>query len=214
MKIGIIGSGNVGQRLGGGLAALGHEVKMASREPGGDKVKGWVAQSGARASAGTHAEAAAFAELAILATAWEGTESAIRLAGPDRLAGKVVVAATNPLVASPGGVPGLAVGHRDSGGEQVQRWLPRSRVVKCFNIVGNAHMVKPTFPGGPPDMFLCGDDAAAKQTVRELCESLGWPVIDLGGIEGARYLEPLAMVWITYGMRTGSWNHAFKLLCK
>jgi predicted dinucleotide-binding enzyme len=73
----------------------------------------------------------------------------------------------------------------DSGGEQVRRWLPDSRVVKAFNIVGNAHMFHPDFPGGPPDMFLCGNDDAGKATVTEICEALGWPVIDIGDIEGA-----------------------------
>ena len=87
--------------------------------------------------------------------------------------------------------------------------------MKAFNIIGNASMVHPQFPGGPPDMFLCGNDAVAKQTVTEICTAFGWPpAIDLGGIETARYLEPLAMVWIVAGFRTNSWNHAFKLLRK
>jgi len=97
----------------------------------------------------------------------------------------------------------------------VQRWLPKARVVKAFNIVGNASMVQPQFPGGHPDMFLCGNDAAAKETVGDICTAFGWPpVIDLGGIEMSRYLEPLAMIWIVYGFRTNTWNHAFKLLRK
>ncbi len=214
MRIGVLGSGAVGQALGGGLAALGHEIKMGTREPASEKVRAWVAKSGAKTSAGTLAEAAAFAEIAILATMWAGTENALRLAGANHLAGKVVIDATNPLSFKAGGPPGLALGHTDSGGEQVQRWLPDSRVVKAFNIVGNAHMVKPQFPGGPPDMFVCGNDDSAKKTVGEICAALGWPVGDLGGLECARYLEPLAMVWIVHGFRTGTWNHAFKLLRK
>ncbi|HEY6224599.1 MAG TPA: hypothetical protein VIW26_12505 [Gemmatimonadales bacterium] len=146
---------------------------------------------------------------------WSGTENVIRLAGPDNFAGKVVIDTTNPLDSSHGPPPRLAVGFDDSAGEQVQRWLPQARVVKAFNIVGNAFMVQPQFPGGPPDMFICGNDAAAKQTVTDICRSFGWPgALDLGGIEMARYLEPLAMVWIVYGFGTGSWNHAFKLLRK
>jgi len=143
-----------------------------------------------------------------------GTENALTLAGRDRLSGKIVIDTTNPLDFSAGVPPRLALGHTDSAGEQVQRWLPDARVVKCFNIVGHAHMVNPSFPGGPPDMFLCGNNAAAKQAVSELASTLGWPTIDIGGIEGARLLEPLAMLWISHGFQTGAWNHAFRLLRK
>lgn len=212
MKIGILGSGVVGQALGSGFAAQGHDVMMGTREPQSEKVTAWLERAGPHASAGTFAEAAAFAELAVLATLWSGTESALRLAGPANLAGKIVIDATNPLVYSQHGPPTLALGHTDSGGEQVQRWLPGARVVKAFNIIGNAHMVNPSFPGGPPDMFICGDDAAAKRGVEEICMAFGWPVIDIGGLEGARLLEPLAILWVTYGARSGSWDHAFRLL--
>ena len=211
-RIGILGTGDVGQSLGSGFCAEGHEVRMGSRDPGNEKVRQWVAANGPRASAGTFAEAADFAEVAVLATLWTGTENAIRLAGPERLAGKVVIDAVNPLAFKPNAPPELAVGHTDSGGEQVQRWLPAARVVKAFNIVGHAHMVHPRFPGGPPDMFICGNDADAKHVVAEICTSFGWPAIDIGGIEGARLLEPLCLLWVTYAMRGGGGNHAFKLL--
>src|SRR6266508_1494849 len=170
MKIGILGTGDVGQALGSGFVSLGHEVKMGSRDTGNEKARAWVAKTGQRASAATFAEAAAFADLAVLATLWSGTENALRLAGARNLAGKVVIDATNPLLFTPNAPPSLALGHTDSGGEQVQRWLPESRIVKCFNIVGHAHMVHPGFPGGPPDMFLCGNDADAKKTVTEICQ--------------------------------------------
>lgn len=214
MKIGILGTGDVGQALGIGFANLGHEVKMGSRDPNQEKVKAWVNKAGSKASAGTFAEAAAYGELAVLCTIWTGAENAIRLAGPDHLAGKVVIDTTNPLDFSAGIPPKLSVGHTDSAGEQVQRWLPNSRVVKAFNIVGSAHMFKPEFPGGPPDMFICGDDDQAKVTVTDLLQAFGWSVIDIGGIECARYLEPLAMVWIRHFFRVNSVNHAFKLLRK
>ena len=214
MKIGIFGTGEVGQALGTGLVGLGHEVRMGSRDAGNEKARAWVAKTGKRASQGTFADAAAFGDLAVLATLWSGTENALRLADPKNLAGKVVIDATNPLIFKPDAPPGLALGHTDSGGEQVQRWLPQSRVVKCFNIVGHAHFVHPDFPGGPPDMFLCGNDAEAKKTVTEICRALGWPVTDIGGIEGARRLEPICILWVLYGIRTNSWNHAFKLLRK
>ena len=214
MKIGVLGTGDVGRALGGGLAALGHDVKMGAREANNEKARAWAASAGARASAGTFADAAAFADVAILATLWAGTENALRLAGAKNLAGKVVIDATNPLDFSKGMPPTLALGHTDSGGEQVQRWIPAARVVKAFNTVGNAHMVKPQFPGGPPDMFICGNDDDAKKMVGEVCASLGWPTIDVGGIDGARLLEPLCILWGDFGLRTGSWNHAFKMLRK
>jgi 8-hydroxy-5-deazaflavin:NADPH oxidoreductase len=164
-------------------------------------------------SAGSFADAAGFGELLVLATKWDGTENAIKLAGPRNAAGKVVIDVTNPLDFA-SGAPQLAVGYTDSGGERVQRWLPQAKVVKAFNIVGNSAMVNPKFPGGPPDMFIAGNDDGAKRTVADICKAFGWPAADLGGIESARYLEPLAMVWIVYGFRTNTWNHAFKLLRK
>ena len=111
-------------------------------------------------------------------------------------------------------MPQLYAGHTDSLGEQVQRWLPEARVVKAFNTVGNAQMIKPKFPGGPPDMFICGNDDAAKKLVAQISEQFGWGVIDIGGIEGSRYLEPMGMVWVLHGIRTKTWNHAFKMLKK
>jgi len=213
MKIGILGTGDVGRVLGEGFTALGHEVKIGSRDPQKAEVKEWLKKVGTKASAGTFSEAAAFGDIAVLATSWTGTESAIRLAGPQNLAGKVVMDATNPLDFS-AGTPRLSVGHVDSAGEKVQGWLPQSKVVKAFNHVGNAHFIKPQFKDGPPTMFICGNDGGAKKTVTGLLETFGWSVIDIGGIEGSRLLEPLAMLWILYGFRTNTWSHAFKLLRK
>lgn len=214
MKIGILGSGEVGQSLGTGLVSLGHDVKLGSRDAKNPKTVAWAKKAGARASTGTFAEAAAFGEWIFLATLWSGTENAIKLANPKSFAKKIVVDATNPLVFEEGKPPRLALGFDDSGGEQVQRWLPDAKVVKCFNTSGNAHFVKPNFPGGPPDMFLCGNDASARKNVAELCQSFGWGVVDVGDITGARLLEPMCILWVDYGLRTGTWNHAFKLLRK
>ena len=212
--IGVLGTGVVGQTLGAGLAALGHDVKMGSREPGSEKVKAWVEKTGARASSGTFAEAAAFGDIIFLATLGSGTENALNLAGIDALAGKIVIDTTNPLVFAPNAMPALSVGNTDSGGEQVQRWIPEARVVKAFNTVGAPHMVNPSFPGGPPDMFICGDDEDAKRAVTEICSELGWNTIDVGGIEGSRLLEPMCILWVVHGIRSGTWGHAFKLLKK
>lgn len=213
MRIGILGTGDVGRALGSGFAAIGHQVKIGSRDPNNPKIKDWVGRAGAQTSGGTFEQAAAFGEVIVLATLWSGTENALRLAGANNLAGKVLIDATNPLDFStlP---PTLTVGHTDSGGEQVQRCAPGARVVKAFNIVGSAHMFRPDFPGGPPDMFICGNDDGAKKIVATILNEFGWEVNDLGGIERSRYLEPLAMVWIAHGFNTRTWNHAFKLLKK
>jgi predicted dinucleotide-binding enzyme len=214
LRIGILGTGDVGKALGNGFIALGHEVMMGSRDAKNEKAVAWASTSGINASTGTFADAAKFGEVVVLALAWAGAENAIKLAGPENFAGKVVIDAINPLVFEPGKGPALEIGHTDSAGEHVQRWLPSARVVKAFNIVGNAHMFKPDFPGGPPDMYICGNDAAAKQTVTGILKDFGWPTIDIGGIEGSRLLEPLCILWVGYGLQTGTWNHAFKLLRK
>lgn len=214
MKIGILGTGDVGKALGNGFIKYGYKVKMGSRDPNNIKMKEWVEKAGTMASGGTFAEASEFGDIIILATLWAGTDNVIKLADPQNLVRKVVIDATNPLDFSKGMPPSLALGHTDSGGEQVQRWLPNSYVVKAFNIVGNANMVNPDFECGPPDMFICGNDITAKNTVTEILKQFGWNVIDIGGIDGSRLLEPLCILWVIYGLKTNSWNHAFKLLKK
>jgi predicted dinucleotide-binding enzyme len=185
---------------------------MGSRDPGSDKVRAWVSRTGSNASAGTLKETAAFGELNVLATPWSAAENALRLAGEQNLAGKVLIDVTNLPVFQEGRPPSLALGNTDSGGEQVQRWLPDTRVVKAFNTVGNQLMFRPSFADGPPDMFICGNDVDAKRVVTDVLRDFGWPAIDIGGIEGARLLEPLALLWILYGIQNGNRNHAFKLL--
>lgn len=211
MRIGVLGSGVVGRTLAAGLHGKGHDVAIGSRDP--SKLDEWAGADGAGVATGTFADAAAHGELLILATLWDGTENALRLAG-DAVGGKVLIDATNPLAYGEAPPPGLALGFDDSGGEQVQRWVPDARVVKGLNIVGAGHMIDPDFPDGPPDMFICGNDDEAKRTVAELLAQMGWPVTDIGGIEGARLLESLAMLWVVCGFRSGSWNHAFRLLRK
>jgi len=211
VKVGVLGSGDVGKVLAGGFLKLGHEVRIGSRSP--EKLKEWAAGAGDGASTGTFAEAAEFGDIIVLATHGEGTQSAIEMAGAANFDGKVVIDATNPLDFSSGG-PQLSIGLNDSLGERVQRWLPKARVVKAFNTVGNAHMIDPQFPGGPPTMFIGGNDADAKKLVTQVCEAWGWEVAALGGIDASRYLEPMCMAWVVYGIRTGTWNHAFKLLKK
>jgi predicted dinucleotide-binding enzyme len=213
--VGILGTGDVGKALAAGFLTIGWDVKMGTRDPQSEKVQTWVKSAGAHASAGTFAEAAGFGDVLVLCTAWTGAESAIQLAGPDRFAGKVVIDATNPLDFSGGGMPTLSVAGLDSAGERVQRWLPQARVVKAWNYIGNAHMFRPSFKTGKPDLFLAGNDTEAKRTVGEIGQSFGWPApVDLGGIESARYLEALAMVWIVNYFRTRDGNNALAFVRK
>jgi hypothetical protein len=224
MKIGIIGSGDVGRRLADGLLQLGHQVKVGTRDTSKKEVIEWSGKHRKKggekesdnASIGSFAEAASFGEdLVVLSTSWSGTANALQMAGPSNMTDKVVIDTTNPLDFSQGLPPRMAVGHTDSAAEINQRSLPGSKVVKAFNIIGNPHMVHPDFPGGPPTMFICGNDEKAKKMVTEsILTPFGWETIDIGGIEGARLLEPLAMLWITHYFRTGTGNHAFKFLRK
>jgi predicted dinucleotide-binding enzyme len=186
-------------------------VTIGSRDR--DKLRDWASQQGEGLTSGTFEEAARFGDLIVLATLGTATEDVIRMAGPSNFDGKIVIDATNPLDFS-SGKPQLFVGHTDSLGERVQRLIPRARVVKAFNTVGNALMIKPEFPGGPPDMFIAGNDADAKKVVAQICDHFGWGLVDLGGIESSRHLEPMCMVWVIHGFLSGSWNHAFKMLRK
>jgi len=212
MQVGILGTGDVGKALGKGFVKLGHEVMMGSRQARNEKGLAWAKETGAKASAGTFAEAAAFGEVIVLATLGVANESALTMAGLDKFRGKVLIDTTNPLDFSGGMPPRLAVSGNDSGGERVQRLLADTHVVKAFNTVGNAFMFRPDFPGGPPDMFIAGNHDAAKETVGGIVKDFGWGLVDAGGIESSRYLEAMCMVWVLSAMRSNNWNQAFKLL--
>ena len=199
MRIGILGSGAVGQALTRGLTRHGHEVRIGTRRDAVEDLP-----------VGTPAEVVADAELVFLSVLGQ---AAVEVASGvrEQLAGKVLVDTTNPLDFS-SGAPSLFVGHTDSLGEQVQRAVPEGRVVKAYNTVGNTLMVDPDLPGGPPSMLICGDSDEAKAVVTDLLVSTGWDVVDLGGISASRYLEPMCLAWVLHGLRSGSWQHAFRLL--
>jgi predicted dinucleotide-binding enzyme len=199
MRIGIIGSGAVGRALAQGLQRHGHQVRIGTRQEHVDDLP-----------VGAPAEVAAEAEMVFLSVLGSAAvEVASALA--EEIEGKVLVDTTNPLDFSSGS-PALFVGHTDSLGERVQRALPRARVVKAYNTVGNALMVDPQLPGGPPTMLIAGDSEDAKAEVGDLLKSTGWDVADSGGIEASRYLEPMCLAWVSLAMRSGNWNQAFKLL--
>ena len=190
MKIAIIGAGNVGQALASGWTSKGHQVIFGSRDPDGAKAQAAVAATAGKATAHREQAAVQAAEVVVLAVPWDATETVVK--GLGDLAGKTLIDATNPI--GPGFQ--LAVGKDTSGAELVQQWAPNARVVKAFNSTGAENMRNPLYNGEPTTMFICGDDAAAKSVVKGLAEDLGFAVADTGGLATARYLEPLAMVWI------------------
>lgn len=209
--VAILGNGVVGTALARGFAELGYQVIFGTRDVEGEKTRAALeAVPGSRAA--SFAEAVSAGSIAVLAVPWSGLEAAIFTAGPDNLAGKLVIDPTNPLDFS-GEVPTLDIGSTDSAGELVQRLLPRSQVVKAFNIVTATHMVHPRLPDGTPDMLIAGNDAEAKARVAELLKGFGWRTpIDVGPISASRLLEALAMLWVIYGVRNDHWTHAFSLL--
>jgi len=199
MRIGILGSGFVGQALARGLAGHGHDVRIGTRKEAVDDLPvGSPAQV---------VENADLVFLSVLGTAAVEVAVGVR----EELRGKVLIDTTNPLDFS-SGRPGLFVGHTDSLGEQVQRAVPEALVVKAYNTVGNTLMVDPELPDGPPSMFIGGDSEEAKGAVTALLQATGWDVIDLGGIDASRYLEPMCIAWVLHGARSGAWNHAFRML--
>jgi 8-hydroxy-5-deazaflavin:NADPH oxidoreductase len=202
MKIGIIGSGMVGQSLARGYLQHGHDVRIGTRDGSKPELAAF--------DTGPTADVATWADLVVICVAGTVTEDLARELAP-QLAGKVVVDTTNPLDFS-SGKPGLFVGWNDSLGERVQRAAPEAKVVKAYNIVGNGLMVDPEIPGGPPTMFIAGDDEAAKATVTQLLTDTGWEVADLGGIDASRLLEPMCIAWVAYSIATGARDHAFKML--
>jgi len=212
-RVGIIGSGDVGRALGQGFADHGYEVKLGSRTPNSEKLKAWLAKCQGRASTGTFSETASYGEILVLATVGTAVEEAISLSGPDRFTDKLIIDTTNPLDFSKGMPPGLFMGTTDSLGEKIQRLLPTARVVKCFNMVNNQTMISPKMKEGVPDMVICGNDEDAKQEVTGILKEFGWgKPIDIGGIDGARWLEAYVALWVRLALKTGNWAIAAKFL--
>jgi predicted dinucleotide-binding enzyme len=213
MKVGVLGSGIVGQVLAAGFAKHGHQVMMGTRNPGDAEVKKWLAQNPA-IKAGTFAETAHFGDFLVLAVLGQAVDKVLELAGPENLAGKTLMDATNPIADGPpvNGVLQFTTGPNESLGEKIQAMAPKAHVVKTFNSVGNARMVNPHFEQGTPTMFLCGDNEDAKAEVSAVIRQFGWEPFDCGGIVAARALEPLCMLWCIPGFLRNQWTHAFKLL--
>jgi predicted dinucleotide-binding enzyme len=212
MKVGVVGSGVVGQTLAAGFLRHGHEVAIGTREPA--KLDEWAAKHrGVQVK--SFADAAAFAEVAVLAVAGHVAIEALKLVGPKALSGKTVIDACNPIGGGPpvNGVLSFFTPTNESLMEQLQKQYPSAHFVKAFNSVGNGQMINPHFAGGRPTMFICGNDTGAKQRVAAICDQFGWDAEDMGALEAARAIEPLCRLWCIPGVGRGDWSpHAFKLL--
>lgn len=211
MKIGLLGSGDVAKSLAAGFMKYGHTVMLGTRTTA--KLAAWGAVH-PTAKIGSFAEAAAFGELLVLAVKGPVAAEVLRGCGTATLDGKVVIDATNPIAEAPPtkGVLKFFTSLDDSLMERLQREFPAVRFVKAFNSVGNSSMVDPSFAGGKPTMFICGNDAAAKATVTGILDTFGWETEDCGAAEAARAIEPLALLWCIPGFLKNDWVHAFKLL--
>jgi predicted dinucleotide-binding enzyme len=209
-RIGVLGSGGVGQTLAKGFRDHGHEVRIGSRSP--DKLAAFSGSAGI--DAGTFDEAAAWGELLVLAVRGAGALQALTLAGAEHLDGKIIIDATNPLSDAPpvNGVLQLFTGPNRSLMEQLQQAFPAARFVKAFNSVGMASMVDPKLASGKPTMFYCGNDPAARDAVGRILADFGWEPADMGMAESARAIEPLCQLVCIPGFQRNSWTQALRML--
>ena len=213
MRIGVLGSGAVGQTLAAGFLKHGHSAMIGTRQPDSDAMRKWLAEN-PKGAVGTFEQAAKFGDLLVLASLGRAAAQVVELAGKANFTGKVLIDTTNPIAEAPPvkGVVRFTTGPNESLAEQIQALVPAARVVKAFNSVGAPRMVNPHYEQGTPTMFIGGDDEAAKATVSGLIRELGWEPFDCGGIIAARALEPLCMLWCIPGFLRNQWTHAFKLL--
>jgi 8-hydroxy-5-deazaflavin:NADPH oxidoreductase len=209
-KIGVLGSGQVAQVLASGFLSNGHEVTIGTR--GSSKLTEWNSKN-TKAKVASFEEAAEFGEIIVLAVKGTVAEALVKSLSPI-LTGKVVIDTTNPIAEKPpaNGVLQFFTSLNESLLERLQSAAPQVHFVKAFNSVGSALMVNPSFPGGTPTMFICGNDDGAKKEVSAIINSFGWEAADFGKVESARAIEPLCMLWCIPGMLQNQWKHAFKLL--
>jgi len=211
-KIGIIGSGTVGQTLASGFLKYGYQVMIGSRDL--TKLAEWKSKAGSAGSIGSFADAATFGDIIILATKGSAALNALQLAGKVNLTNKTIIDTTNPIAdtAPENGVLNFFTDLNNSLMEQLQNAFPDAHFVKAFNSIGGNLMVNPDFGNEKPAMFICGNDHNAKMEVTEICKLFGFDIQDMGAIQAARAIEPLCMLWCIPGFRENNWNHAFRLL--
>lgn len=201
MKIGILGTGMVGNSIGSKLVTLGHEVKMGSRTADNEKGKEFTKANSSKASHGTFADAAKFGEVIFNCTSGGVSLNVLQMAGAANLDGKILIDVSNPLDFSKGMPPILvpSLSNTTSVGEAIQKAYPDVKVVKAFNTMNTNLMVNPSLLKGEHDVFICGNDDGAKTKVKEMLSWFGWKpdnIIDLGDITGARGVEMILPLWI------------------
>ncbi len=213
LKIGVLGSGDVGRVLATAFLQEGHPVMIGTRDPSKDQVIKWKKENEG-GKTGTFAETAAFGDILVLAAAGSVSLSVIEMAGKENFEEKLLIDTTNPIAPEPPvkGVLKFFTSLDRSLMEMIQEKIPSANVVKAFNSVGNTFMYKPDFKNTKPTMFICGNDASAKKTTTAILETFGWEVEDMGPVEAARAIEPLCMLWCIPGFTRNEWRHAFKLL--
>lgn len=211
-RIGIIGSGTVGQTLASGFLEYGYEVMIGSRDL--TKLADWKSNAAEGGLIGTFSEAAQFGEIIVLATKGNAALNALQIAGQTNLSDKTIIDTTNPIADTPpeNGVLNFFTDLNDSLMERLQNTYPESNFVKAFNSIGSSLMINPDFDTEKPTMFICGNSQQAKIEVAEICALFGFESEDMGAVEAARAIEPLCMLWCIPGFRENKWNHAFRLL--
>jgi 8-hydroxy-5-deazaflavin:NADPH oxidoreductase len=214
MKIGVLGTGVVGEAIGTKLIQVGHEVKLGSRTANNEKAAAWVKQNGLKASQGTFADAAAFGAVLFNCTSGKASLEALGMAGAENLKGKVLIDISNPLDFSRGMPPSLLVCNTDSLGEQIQRAFPEAKVVKSLNTMNCNLMVNPALLSEDHIVFVSGNDAEAKATVTMILKDwFGWEsVADLGDITTARGVEMILPLWVSLMGKVGTPIFNFKLV--
>jgi predicted dinucleotide-binding enzyme len=210
--VGIIGSGIVGRTLANGFMKHGYDVTIGTNTA--SKREDLKARTNGNANVGSFEDAATFGDIVVLATKGTGAEAALKSAGLANLAGKTVIDTTNPIADAPpvNGVLQYFTSQNDSLMERLQALAVEAHFVKAFSCIGNAFMVNPDFGGVKPTMFICGNDKSAKSEVTAILDRFGFEVADMGGVEAARAIEPLCILWCIPGFLSNSWTHAFKLL--
>jgi predicted dinucleotide-binding enzyme len=211
-RIGIIGSGIVGQTLANGFIKHGYDVALGTHTPA--KRETLRSKTNGKAQIGSFEEAARFGEMLVVAVKGSAAEAALNAAGIANLARKTVIGTTNPLADAPpvNGVLQYFTGPNESLMERLQALAPDAHFVKSFSCIGNAFMVNPDFGGVKPTMFICGNNDHAKRAVGIVLDQFGFEAADMGSVEAARAIEPLCILWCIPGFLTNRWTHAFKLL--
>lgn len=211
MKVGILGSGIVGQTLAAGFVKHGHQTMIGTSEIG--KLSEWQMKN-AKVRVADFADVASFADVLLLAVKGSAAVDVLRAVDEGNLKGKLVIDACNPIADAPpvNGVLRFFTNSDQSLMESLQREFPKVNFVKAFNSVGAARMVNPEYKGGRPTMFICGNDDGAKLVTAQILEQFGWEAADMGKAESARAIEPLCMLWCILGFTKNEWTHAFKLL--